>query len=139
MSSRPRLATLLTLRRAEHDIAAAELATATQRRRDAAALAARTRASLDHLAPAAADLHQLRALAAARLSSANMLAELRDVTAAAQGELEKASAAYTSASVRLRAIEKLRDRAATAAREEELAREQAALDEIGLWRRAVPA
>ena len=139
MSPRPRLATLLTLRRAEHDRAAAELAAATQRHRDAATLAARTRASLEHLAPGAADLHQLRALAAARLSSANMLDELRRSTAAAEGELEQASAAYTSASVKLRAAEKLRDRAAAAAREEELAREQAALDEIGQRRQGVRA
>jgi len=131
MSPRPRLATLLTLRRAERDVAAAELATATRRHRDSEALEARTRAGLEHLAPAAADVHQLRAIAAARLAAANMLDELRADAAASRADLEQASAGYTSASVRLRAVEKLRERAAAAEREAELAREQAALDEVG--------
>jgi flagellar export protein FliJ len=130
MSQRPRLATLLSLRRTEHDQAAAELAAATQRHRDAQALAARTRASLEHLAPAAADLHQLRAIAAARLATANMLDELGRGADEFETRLAEASVAYTSASVRLRAVEKLRERAETAEREAELAREQAVLDEI---------
>jgi len=138
MSPRPRLAALLTLRRAEHDVAAAELAAATQRHRDSEVLEARTRAGLEHLSPAAADLHQLRAIAAARLAAANMLDELRAGAAASRAELEQASAEYTGASVRLRAVEKLRERAAAAERESELAREQAALDEIGA-RKAVRA
>jgi flagellar export protein FliJ len=125
-----RLATLLTLRRTEHDQAAADLATASQRQRDTEAVTTRTRAALDHLAPAAADVHQLRAIAAARLAAANMLDELGAQEAAAQGALDEASATYTSASMRLRAVEKLHDRAAAEAREAELAREQAVLDEI---------
>jgi flagellar export protein FliJ len=135
MTPRPRLATLLTLRRTEHDEAAAELADASRRHRDAEAVAARTRTALDHLAPAAAGLHELRAIASARLAAANMLDELWRGEAESRAVMEEASAAYTSASARLRSVEKLRERAEAAEREEELAREQAVLDEIAQRRR----
>ena len=130
MSPRARLATLLTLRRTEHDLAAAELASASRRQRDSEAVTARTRTALERLAPAAADVHQLRAIAAARLAAANMLDELGRDEAASRVALAEASAAYTSASVRLRAVEKLHERAQAEEREAELAREQAVLDEI---------
>jgi len=130
MSPRPRLATLLTLRRTEHDTAAAELAAASERQRDSEAVAARARAALDHFAPAATGLHELRAIAAARLAAANMLDELGRTEAESRAVLAEASAAYTTASARLRAVEKLHERARTAEREAEIAREQAVLDEI---------
>ncbi|HEY0249277.1 MAG TPA: flagellar FliJ family protein [Gryllotalpicola sp.] len=135
MTGRFRLDSLLRLRSAERDAAAAELSRVSERVRDGEALVARTRAALERLTPAAADVHELRAIAAARLANANMLDELRERGASARSELDAASAAFTTAGVRLRTLDRLAERSAADAREQELRQEQAALDEIAQNRR----
>ena len=130
MTGRSRLAALLALRTAQRDTAAAQLAQASARVRDGEALAARARAALEHYAPAELGVHQLRAVAAARLAATAMLSDLKVADARAKRALTDASAAFTTASTRLRALERLDLRSREAARRAALAREQAAIDEI---------
>jgi flagellar FliJ protein len=130
MTARSRLAALLALRTVQRDTAAAQLAQASTRVRDGEALVARTRAALEHYAPAELGVHELRAVAAARLAATSMLTDLKAADARAKRALTEASAAFTTASTRLRALERLDRRTREAARRAELAREQAAIDEI---------
>lgn len=125
------LAGLLRLRRLEQDRAAGHLGAANARFSALAASEGRTRADTE-LIPSDADTSDaMRAVAAARASSMGMLAELRALVAVAEAERESAQRELGAARAGTVALEKLEARHAAAERAEELAAEQAVLDELG--------
>ena len=132
MARRFPLAGLLRLRHAEQDRAAAVLATANERVRDAAdaRLAARRSLADAEGAQPITDAATMSAVAAARAATRGMLEELDAVTRSRRADADRAQADYNDARRSALGLEKLEaqhDRQQTA---EELRTEQNALDEI---------
>jgi flagellar protein FliJ len=133
MPSRFPLAGLLRLRHAVEDKAAAELAGANDRMRDAADARLAARRTLEDSATSITeigDAAMLSAVAAARASTRGMLSELDAVVEARRIDADAAQAAYNAARRDALGLEKLETRHDEAAAAEELRAEQAALDEI---------
>ncbi|WIB01575.1 flagellar FliJ family protein [Curtobacterium sp. MCBA15_012] len=132
MARRFPLAGLLRLRHAEQDRAAAELAAANDRVRDAAdaRFAARRTLADAEGSTVVRDAATLSAVAAARASTRGMLEELDAVAKTRRADADAAQTAYNAARRAALGLEKLEDqhdREETAA---DLRTEQAALDEI---------
>ncbi|KTR50853.1 MULTISPECIES: hypothetical protein [Curtobacterium] len=137
MARRFPLAGLLRLRHAEQDRAAAALAAANERLRDAAdaRIAARRNLADREQTQPVTDAATLSALAAARASTRGMLEELDAVARTRRAEADGAQAAYAAARRAALGLEKLEghhDREQAAA---DLRAEQHALDEIAARRR----
>jgi flagellar FliJ protein len=137
MARRFPLAGLLRLRHAEQDRAAAALAAANDRLRDAAdaRYAARRNLADREQEQHVTDAATLSALAAARASTRGMLEELDAVARARRAEADDAQTAYSAARRAALGLEKLEghhDREQAAA---DLRAEQDALDEIAARRR----
>ncbi len=132
MARRFPLAGLLRLRHAEQDRAAAGLAAANERLRDAADARVTARRSLADGpgAQAVQDAAMLSAVAAARAATRGMLEELDAVVQSRRVEAERAQEAYTAARRAARGLEKLEEHHVAATTAEELRTEQNALDEI---------
>ncbi len=137
MARRFPLAGLLRLRHAEQDRAAAALAAANDRVRDAAdaRIAARRNLADAEDAQPIRDAATLSAVAAARASTRGMLEALDAVETTRRAEAAEAQAAYSAARRAALGLEKLEghhDREQAAA---DLRTEQDALDEIAARRR----
>lgn len=132
------LAGLLRLRHAEQDRAAAGLATANERLRDAADARVAARRSLADQGDAQqiGDAATLSAVAAARAATRGMLEELDAVVQSRRAEADRAQDAYGTARRAALGLEKLEEQHTVAATAEELRAEQNALDEIAARSRA---
>ncbi|MCJ1713038.1 flagellar FliJ family protein [Curtobacterium sp. VKM Ac-2922] len=126
------LAGLLRLRHAEQDRAAATLATANDRVREAADARIAARRTLEDSATAMPieDAATLSAVAAARAATRGMLRELDVVAEHRRADAEHAQGEYSAARRSALGLEKLEEQHTVAARAEELRTEQNALDEI---------
>ncbi|KTR09341.1 flagellar FliJ family protein [Curtobacterium luteum] len=126
------LAGLLRLRHAEQDRAAAGLAAANERLRDAADARVAARRSLADQADAQPvhDAATLSAVAAARAATRGMLEELDAVVQSRRADADRAQDAYNTARRSALGLEKLEEQHTVAATAEELRTEQNALDEI---------
>ncbi|MBM7801449.1 flagellar FliJ protein [Curtobacterium luteum] len=126
------LAGLLRLRHAEQDRAAAGLAAANDRLRDAADARVKARRSLADQADAQPieDAATLSAVAAARAATRGMLQELDAVVQSRRADADRAQDAYTAARRAALGLEKLEEQHVVAATAEDLRTEQNALDEI---------
>jgi len=125
---------LLRLRHLQQDEAAGVLAAANQSAGENAVKSTETRAAIASIPTTATTSAALSAMAAARASSRNMLAELDGLGrhyAAAVGEAQNAFDAARAQSVGLEKLESRHDAAWNA---EELRGEQAVLDEIASTR-----
>lgn len=124
------LAGLLRIRQVEKDLAAAELATA---RADAARTAHRRRAARSTLAAGPSQPNSaetVTAIAAARASTASMLADLDALETGQRQRVDEARAAHDDARGRELAIEKLGERFAVEQVVLEARTEQGVLDEL---------
>lgn len=135
------LAGLLRIRRMQQDEALAR-AGAAQATLDAQR--ARVQAARTALATTPAEVTSpstLLAVAAARASASSMLTELMALDERCAGELAEARSELVTARTRVVGLEKLQERHDAAVAAEELASEQAVLDEIGAqsWYRQHPA
>jgi len=137
MARRFPLAGLLRLRHAEQDRAAAALAAANDRVRDAAdaRFAARRNLADREQTQTVTDAATLSALAAARASTRGMLEELDAVARSRQADADGAQGAYNAARRAALGLEKLEGHHAREQAAEDLRAEQAALDEIAARRR----
>lgn len=131
------LAGLLRLRRLEQDQAAANLGSVNTR---LAALNARqesARIETERTPSEATDAASLRAIAAARVSSMSMLADLRHLTRIAEDDREQAQAALAVTRARTIGLEKLEERHGLDVAAADLAAEQGVLDELASasWQR----
>jgi flagellar FliJ protein len=131
MSSAFPLAGLLRLRRLEEDQAAARFGAATARLASLVSRQSRTVADAGQIAAEIDSLPALRAVAAARVSSMSMLAELHVLAAGAESERQAAEREFGEARGRTLGLEKLEDRHASTVAALELAAEQTVLDELG--------
>ncbi|MDM7890113.1 flagellar FliJ family protein [Curtobacterium caseinilyticum] len=137
MARRFPLAGLLRLRHAEQDRAAAALAAANDRVRDAAdarIAARRSLADREDTQPVT-DAATLSALAAARASTRGMLEELDAVARSHRADADEAQATYNAARRAALGLEKLEDQHDREQAAEDLRTEQNALDEIAARRR----
>lgn len=130
MSPAFRLAGLLRLRNIEEDRAAARLAEARARAAANDDTRLRMRAELGGMTVDDLDENTLRVSAAARSSSASMLAELAGVQRRLSDETEQAASAHAAAKQRAAVLENLADAHRDAAIEAELRAEQTVLDEL---------
>ena len=130
MAPKFRLAGLLRLRHAQQDQAAAGLASANDRLRDAADARIAARRTLEDQSTDVQDAATLSAVAAARASTRGMLSELDAVTTARREEAAAAQAAYNAARRAAIGLEKLEEKHDVRARAEDLRAEQIVLDEI---------
>lgn len=132
------LAGLLRLRHTEQDRAAAMLAAANDRLRDAADARVAARRSLADRADAQPieDAATLSAVAAARAATRGMLEELDAVVQSRRTEADAAQEAYRAARRAALGLEKLEEHHTAAVVAEELRTEQNALDEIAARNRA---
>jgi flagellar FliJ protein len=124
------LAALLRLRRLREDQTAAEVGRARSR---ASELAARRHQLIDTLSDHTADSTDVRgiaALSAARASAATMLADLEALRVAQAQAVVEAEAGHRAARRAAAVVQKLEDRHGEQERTQELAREQAVLDEL---------
>lgn len=126
-----RLASLLRLRSAAEERAAAELADAARLRARAEARRHDTEVQLGSAAmPAHADELHFRAAVAARVSLSGLLAERTVEVHVADEGVEQAQVVWASAKARARALEKLEEKHDAEVRAEDERTEQVALDEI---------
>ncbi|ROP66004.1 flagellar FliJ family protein [Curtobacterium sp. ZW137] len=132
MARRFPLAGLLRLRHAEQDRAAAALAAANERMRDAADARTAARRTLDDTASAmpVEDAATLSAVAAARAATRGMLEELDAVVRTRRADADRAQGEYNAARRSALGLEKLEEQHTVQATAEELRTEQNALDEI---------
>ncbi|OMH23522.1 hypothetical protein BKD30_11335 [Tersicoccus phoenicis] len=127
-----RLAGLLRLRRLNEDTAAARWGAAAAEHR---AVRARRDGMYGHAAAGSAapdSMVSLRAIAAARSSTIALLAELDAAVATAADEERALRDAWTAARIATAGLEKLEERHDARTVEQELAAEQAALDELAV-------
>ncbi|WP_144758821.1 flagellar FliJ family protein [Curtobacterium sp. 9128] len=138
MARRFPLAGLLRLRHAEQDQAAAVLAAANDRVRDAADARVAARRTLDDTESAMSvdDAATLSAVAAARAATRGMLQELDAVVQHRRADADAAQAAYTEARRSALGLEKLETQHSERVAAEDLRAEQTALDEIAARRRS---
>lgn len=125
-----RLAGLLRLRQVQEEQAASDLAAANSRARENAARQNRARAALGGTGAEATSSNVLYAIAAARSSSRSMLAELEAVDQRNQESVAQAAAAYAEARARSLGLEKLESRHIENQNAEDVAAQQAVVDEI---------
>ncbi|PZE29789.1 MULTISPECIES: hypothetical protein [unclassified Curtobacterium] len=130
MPRRFALAGLLRLRHAQQDQAAAELAAANERLRDAADARMAARRTLDDPQAEVTDAAVLSAVAAARAATRGMLEELAGVEATRRAAADRARSAHHDARRAAIGLEKLEQRHAERVAEEDLRAEQLVLDEI---------
>ena len=134
------LAGLLRIRRMQQDeaLARAGAAQATLDAHRARAQAARS--ALASTPDEVSSPSTLLAIAAARASASSMLTELTALDERCSGELAQARSELVTARTRVVGLEKLQERHDAAVAAEELASEQAVLDEIGAqsWYRQHP-
>ncbi|MFJ3383041.1 MULTISPECIES: flagellar FliJ family protein [unclassified Curtobacterium] len=132
MARRFPLAGLLRLRHAEQDRAAAALAAANERMRDAADARTAARRTLDDTASTmpVEDAATLSAVAAARAATRGMLEELDAVVQNRRADTDRAQADYNAARRSALGLEKLEEQHTVQTTAEELRAEQNALDEI---------
>lgn len=138
MARRFPLAGLLRLRHTEQDRAAAALATANERVRDAAdarIAARRSLADAEGTQPIQ-DAATLSAVAAARAATRGMLEELDAVVRSRRSDADQAQDVYNGARRSALGLEKLEAQHVAQQTAEELRTEQNALDEIAARRRA---
>ncbi|WP_182046726.1 flagellar export protein FliJ [Curtobacterium sp. ME26] len=137
MARRFPLAGLLRLRHAEQDRAAAALAAANDRVRDAAdaRIAARRNLADREETSAVTDAATLSALAAARASTRGMLEELDAVARSRRTEADEAQTTFNTARRAALGLEKLEAHHDREQAAEDLRTEQNALDEIAARRR----
>lgn len=126
---------LLRLRKTQEDAAAADLSQANHRLRENDRIDRRARLALASYGEEATSTEQLRAIAASRLTSAVMLAELRSTRDSLTADQQAAQQTYTEARTRSVALEKLETRHRERMFAEELRAEQNALDELANSRR----
>jgi flagellar FliJ protein len=126
------LAGLLRLRHAEQDRAAASLATANDRVREAADARMAARRTLEDTGTAMPiqDAATLSAVAAARAATRGMLQELDAVVQNRRVDADLAQDQYTAARRSALGLEKLEEQHGTRVAAEELRTEQTVLDEI---------
>jgi flagellar FliJ protein len=126
------LAGLLRLRHAEQDRAAASLATANERVREAADARMAARRTLEDTGTAMPiqDAATLSAVAAARAATRGMLQELDAVVQNRRVDADLAQDQYTAARRSALGLEKLEEQHGTRVAAEELRTEQTVLDEI---------
>ena len=125
-----RLAGLLRLRQVQQEQAASDLAAANSRARENAARQNRARAALGGVGAEATSSNVLYAIAAARSSSRSMLAELEAVDQRNRESVTEAAAAYAAARVRSLGLEKLEARHIETQNADDIAAQQAIVDEI---------
>jgi len=125
-----RLAGLLRLRQVQEEQAASDLAAANARSRENAARQNRARAALGGVGAEATSSNVLYAIAAARSSSRSMLAELEAVDVHNRADVADAAAAYAAARARSLGVEKLEQRHIETRDADDLAAQQAVVDEI---------
>lgn len=125
-----RLSRLLKIRRLEDDQASAELAAANRRAHENEFSVARARRVLAAFGDEATSVDALRAIAAARGAAATLLSELSDRRAADEQTLVDAQDRHREARRRSRALSKLEERWSDGQLADELAREQAQLDDL---------
>ena len=125
-----RLAGLLRLRQVQEEQAASDLAAANARSRENAARQNRARAALGGVGAEATSSNVLYAIAAARTSSRSMLAELEAVDVHNRADVADAAAAYAAARARSLGLEKLEQRHIETRDADDLAAQQAVVDEI---------
>lgn len=138
MAAKFPLAGLLRLRHAEQDRAAAGLATANDRVREAADARIAARRTLQDSATTLPieDAATLSAVAAARAATRGMLRELDAVVEHRRADAAEAQGAYNAARRSALGLEKLEEQHVVRATAEELRTEQNALDEIAARSRA---
>jgi flagellar FliJ protein len=126
------LAGLLRLRHAEQDRAAASLAAANDRVREAADARIAARRTLEDtgIAMPIQDAATLSAVAAARAATRGMLQELDAVVQNRRVDADRAQDEYTAARRSALGLEKLEEQHGTRVAAEELRTEQTVLDEI---------
>ena len=129
---------LLRLRHAQQGQAAATLADANERLREASDRRMAARRTLDDGPIEVTDAAMLSALAAARASTRGMLTELDAVTERRRADADAAQAAYATARRAALGLEKLEARHAEQAAADDLRAEQVVLDEIATTRRRDP-
>ncbi|KQS08007.1 hypothetical protein ASG04_12720 [Curtobacterium sp. Leaf183] len=132
MARRFPLAGLLRLRHAEQDRAAASLATANDRAREAAdaRIAARRTLQDSGSAMPIEDAATLSAVAAARAATRGMLRELDAVVEHRHADVDRAQGEYNTARRSALGLEKLEEQHTVRTTAEALRTEQNALDEI---------
>ncbi|OII34911.1 hypothetical protein BIU98_02845 [Curtobacterium sp. MMLR14_010] len=132
MNRRFPLAGLLRLRHAEQDRAAASLAAANDRVREAADARIAARRTLEDtgIAMPIQDAATLSAVAAARAATRGMLQELDAVVQNRRVDADRAQDEYTAARRSALGLEKLEEQHGTRVAAEELRTEQTVLDEI---------
>ncbi|WP_267425426.1 MULTISPECIES: flagellar FliJ family protein [unclassified Curtobacterium] len=132
MNRRFPLAGLLRLRHAEQDRAAASLAAANDRVREAADARIAARRTLEDtgVAMPIQDAATLSAVAAARAATRGMLQELDAVVRNRRIDADRAQDDYTAARRSALGLEKLEEQHGTRVAAEELRTEQTVLDEI---------
>ena len=132
MNRRFPLAGLLRLRHAEQDRAAASLATANDRVREAADARIAARRTLEDtgVAMPIQDAATLSAVAAARAATRGMLQELDALVQNRRVDADRAQDEYTAARRSALGLEKLEEQHGTRVAAEELRTEQTVLDEI---------
>lgn len=125
------LAGLLRVRAMAEDTAAAELARARNRERAARDRARATAEMLgSSVPPAEADLAAWQAAVAARVALSSLLTDERSVVRRAETEVGRRQDEWTSARIRTRAVERLRDKHDEGERVADERAEQVVLDEI---------
>jgi flagellar FliJ protein len=129
------LAGLLRLRKTQEDAAAADLSRANHRLRENERIDRRARLALAEYGEEATSTEHLRAIAASRMTSAVLLAEMRATRDNLTAEQTTAQQTYTEARTRSVALEKLEARHRERMFAEELRAEQNALDELANSRR----
>lgn len=125
-----RLEGLLRVRRVQEEQAVSVLADRRARLRDSEALRDRAMQELAAFGDPGTDVDTLRAVAAARASSAARLGELRIRQQALLPEIDAAQAAHAEARRRVLGLERLEAEHERVAEAEELRAEQARLDEL---------
>lgn len=135
MARRFPLAGLLRLRHAEQDRAAATLADANGRVRDAADARMAARRTLVDEPSMITDAATLSAVASARAATRGMLEELDAVVRSRRADADQAQQTYNAARRSALGLEKLEGQHTTRVTAEDLRTEQNALDEIAARRR----
>jgi flagellar protein FliJ len=139
MAAKFPLAGLLRLRHAQQDLAAASLADANDRLRDAADARVAARRTLSDQDAEPIDAATLSAVAAARAATRGMLEELEVIAVGRRKEADAAQLAYNDARRAALGLEKLEEHHAVRVAAEDLRVEQIALDEIAARTPASPA
>jgi len=121
---------LLRLRHAQQGQAAATLADANERLREASDRRMAARRTLDDGPVEVSDAAMLSAIAASRASTRGMLSELDAVAERRRGEADEAQRAFNDARRAALALEKLEAQHAATTAADDLRAEQTVLDEI---------